>query len=125
MDIVYFYQRVSDLIDSVIGRGPYIVDNVSYMKTILSLSEIAETNVDRKSLEKSIDDTAMKLRGKHIDYDQTMVLFVSSLNKIIARRYNDLNSFLIDNNIYVGINFANISEYSGYIINSDRIRSLS
>jgi len=103
-----------DLIDSAQRRGSDIVSNISQMGTDIGNSEIDEDSTDRVKLESEIDETVLVLNKLHVNYSESLIIFVRKLQ-----------DYINDNGIQVKRVFADISRKVGYPIKSENIEDIS
>lgn len=116
-----WYQSIVDLIDSAYKRGEDICNYISYMKTAINNSDIAE-NSNSIYFSGIINNTYASLLKMHGQFDTRLTSFVYVFQKYTTDKYGDINTFLQTQGIMVGSSFALISNYVGYEIDPINIK---
>lgn len=118
-----FYKTITDLINSIQGRGGESWSYIAKMQTDLGNSELLSTNINVEKLSDQIDATADVVDERHVTCTCFSLNFVEILQEYITEKHGDVNDFIRSGGIQVKPIFAYMSEAVGYPIDADLIEA--
>jgi len=114
------YKSISDDLGEAHTQGFFMSDNMFDMSNSLSAAQV-ETGFNRTQLSAFIEETYYLTTDNHRTARKEILDVVRLLQGLIIDENGDVNQYLVDNNLKVRQDFADLSEIVGFSINSENI----